>query len=526
MRVLFIDIDTLRPDHMGCYGYHRNTTPNIDVVANEGMRFTNYYTPDAPCLPSRASLISGMFGIRHGAVGHGATAADRRLTGFAPASRNDDVASGSVPGATPQLTRDFRDPVDDHNFHNIFRKAGMHTASVSSFPERHSSWWFNAGLMEAHNLGQYGLESGEKVLPVALDWLDRKGADDNWYLHVHVWDPHTPYRAPEDFGEPFKDQPIKEWLTEAVFAQHKKHVGPHSILETGMFDDNVSVLDGQYCRQPGACETFDQYKKFLDGYDTGILYADYLMGQVFDKLKALGIYDDTAIIITSDHGENMGELGIYAEHGTADKATCNIPMILKWPGLTGGRVDNGLHYNIDLLPTLCDLLGVDSASHWDGLSYYEALTSSASGEQPDSLGATTTYAGPSACTGRPYLVVSQNAHVCQRSVVFDGWLYIRTIHDGYHLFDKEMLFHLETDPYEQFDLKAQHPEICAQGAKYILDWQEDQMAKNPQHPDPMWTVMSEGGPFHTQVPLGPYIERLKATGRAEGAKQLVEKYLK
>ena len=74
MRVLFVDIDTLRPDHMGCYGYSRNTTPNFDKVAEEGVRFDEYYCSDAPCLPSRAALISGMFGIHNGAVGHGGTA--------------------------------------------------------------------------------------------------------------------------------------------------------------------------------------------------------------------------------------------------------------------------------------------------------------------------------------------------------------------------------------------------------------------------------------------------------------------
>ena len=69
MNVLFIDIDTLRPDHMGCYGYGRNTTPNIDAIAREGVRFDNYYCSDAPCLPSRAALVSGTFGIKNGVAG-------------------------------------------------------------------------------------------------------------------------------------------------------------------------------------------------------------------------------------------------------------------------------------------------------------------------------------------------------------------------------------------------------------------------------------------------------------------------
>ena len=81
MRILIFDLDTLRPDHLSCYGYHRNTSPNIDRIASEGVRFDNYYTPDAPCLPSRAALVTGMPGIHNGAVGHNGTCADLRLEG-------------------------------------------------------------------------------------------------------------------------------------------------------------------------------------------------------------------------------------------------------------------------------------------------------------------------------------------------------------------------------------------------------------------------------------------------------------
>ena len=81
MRILFLDLDTLRPDHLGCYGYRRDTSPNIDRIAAGGTRFDNYYCSDAPCLPSRAALISGQFGIHSGVVGHGGTAADMRIVG-------------------------------------------------------------------------------------------------------------------------------------------------------------------------------------------------------------------------------------------------------------------------------------------------------------------------------------------------------------------------------------------------------------------------------------------------------------
>lgn len=483
MRILFIDIDTLRPDHMGCYGYMRNTTPNIDSIAEDGIRFDNYYCSDAPCLPSRAALVSGMFGIRNGAVGHGGTAADRRLTGE---------------------PRGFRDYVDDGCLHNIFRHAGMHTASISTFAERHSSWWFNAGFNECYNVGKTGMESGEEVLPVVLDWLDRNEGKDNWYLHIHLWDPHTPYRAPKEFGNPFENEPFDEgWLTEDIVKKHLEHVGPHCLNELNMFDDGTYE---QYPRMPGKAENFSEVRRVIDGYDCGVRFADELIGKVIAKLREQGIYDDMAIILSSDHGENMGELGIYGEHATADEPTCHIPFIMKWPGGVKG-VDKGFHYSLDLLPTMAELLNAKKYDHWDGESYAKAVTD---GED---------------CS-RDSLVVSQMAHVCQRSARFGDWLYIRTVHDGFHLFDDEMLFNIKNDPHEQFDVKEENPLVCAQGAKIILDWHDEMMKKSDSEIDPMWTVMREGGPEHTRGYLDDYLKRLEATGRSEGAEKLRKKYKK
>lgn len=480
MRILFIDIDTLRPDHMGCYGYDRNTTPNIDRIAEDGIKFSNYYCSDAPCLPSRASLVSGMFGIRNGAVGHGGTCGDMRLYG-------------------PE--RGFTSPFDENNFHNIFRRAGYKTASVSTFPERHSSWWFNAGFNETYNVGGRGMESGEEVLPVALDWLERHRDEDHWFLHVHLWDPHTPYRAPESFGNPFEDSPLHTWIDEKEFAHHLEHVGPHCINEINMYDD---AENPHYPRHPGAIRHFDELKRVFNGYDTGVLFADHLVGQIIDKLKQYHIYEDTAIIVTSDHGENIGELGLYAEHGTADHNTCHIPMILKWPGCQKGFTDDELHYSLDLVPTMAELCQVDPCDNWDGQSYIKTLLT---GEKQ----------------GRESLVLSQMAHVCQRSARFDDWLYIRTYHDGYHLFDDEMLFHIGNDPHEMHDVKEQYPEICAKGAKIILDWQDQMMQKSDCIIDPLWQVLSEGGPFHARGHLEEYSKRLEQTGRKSGAEILRQK---
>jgi choline-sulfatase len=474
MRILYIDIDSCRPDHLGCYGYHRNTSPHIDALARESVRFTNYYCSDAPCLPSRTALYTGMFGIHSGVVGHGGTAADVFLQG---------------PG------RQFRDRIELQSLPTTLQRAGYHTTQISPFGQRHAARQFYAGFHEIHNTGKGGMESAEVVTPLVMKWMDDRARRDSWFLHLNYWDPHTPYRVPMEYGEPFADEPLPAWLTDEVWQQHLKMVGPHKAQEINMYDDkDPSSWFGPAPRQPGSLRTKADLRRMIDGYDTGIRYVDDQIGMIVAKLKAEGVYDETAIIISADHGENQGELGIYGEHGTADQATCRVPLIVKWPGCRAGTVDEGLHYNIDLAPTMAELLGYDRQPCWDGQSMAGSLKTGAD-------------------TGREQLVVSQCAHVCQRSVRFGPWLYMRTYHDGYHLFPKEMLYQVEEDPHEQHDLAESRPDLCREGAWRLLQWQEEMMATSTTNVDPLWTVMREGGPFHARGRLAEYCLYLEKTGR-------------
>lgn len=486
MRVLMFDIDTLRSDHLGCYGYKRNTSPTIDQIAKEGVRFDDYYCPNAPCLPSRASLITGQYGIRTGVVGHGGTAADLRLQG---------------------KPRSFTDDFSENGLFMQFRRAGFHTVSFSTFAERHSSWWFNAGFNECYNVGGRGGESAEKVTPHVLDWIERNGDSDNWFMHVHFWDPHTPYRAPAEFGNPFKDEPLSDnWIDEKIFAEHQKHIGPHGVNEINMWNDDTFP---QWPRHPGKITSMDEVKEFIDNYDCGIRYTDDNIKMILDLLKEKGLYgEDLAIIVTSDHGENMGELGIYGEHATADEPTCHIPMIIKWPNGMKDFVAKGFHDNVDLLTTVKELFNTPTfLNHYqyDGVSYAKTLLT---GED---------------CS-RDSLVLTQCCHVCQRSARFDDYVYIRTIHGGFHLFPKEMLFNVKEDPHQLHNLADEHPELCAKGAKIVADWVDEMLKKSDYPIDPMWTVMKEGGPEHSRGALPAYKERLKATGREYGIPLLEEMY--
>lgn len=232
------------------------------------------------------------------------------------------------------------------------------------------------------------------------------------------------------------------------------------------------------------------------------------LGLLFDKLREQGIYDDMAIIISSDHGEDLGEMGSYCEHGEADCITTHIPLIIKWPGCAKNTVSHGFHYNLDLLPTLVDLLGgvppftcnpvVGNPNPvvYDGESYADCVHTGQDG-------------------GRDYLVVSQCAHVCQRSVRFGDYMYIRTYHDGYHLTPGEELFNVKEDPHEIHDLAEEKPELCWRAAWYLEHWVADNMLSNiyNYHEDPLWNVIAEGGPFHCRGYLKDYCKRLEDTGR-------------
>lgn len=480
MRILYIDIDSLNPLHLGCHGYPRNTSPHIDFLAKEGVRFTNCHTSDAPCLPSRTALYTGQFGIHTGVVGHGGTAAE-------------PFSEGSARG--------FKDRWETGNLAVRLQQAGFHTAMISPFARRHAARHVYAGFSEIHATSEGGWETADTIAPLVRDWLNKRATEDQWFLHLNFWDPHTPYRTPAHYPNPFQEDPVPDWLTPERWRDHLNRVGPHKPQEVVGFHDRIPAVWPAHHRQPGALRTWDALKQMFDGYDTGIRYVDDAIGEILEQLRQAGVYEETAIIISADHGENMGELGIYGEHGTADAATCRVPMIIKWPGGRQGVVAEGLHYGLDLAPTLAELLGFDPNPDWDGKSFAPTLLNGVD-------------------CARDYLVVSQCAHVCQRSVRFGPWLYMRTYHDGFHLFPREMLFNLADDPHEQEDLASTHPEVCHEAMARLLEWHDACMLSSTTNIDPLWTVMREGGPYHARGRLADYCEYLRETGRAWAVEEL------
>lgn len=482
MRLLYIDIDTLRPDHLGCYGYHRDTSPSIDALAADSVRFEQVHASDVPCLPSRTALLTGRFGIHNGVVNHGGTDADPVIDG---------------------ADRRFWSRLHQESFPSQLKGAGMKTASISSFAQRHSAFHWYAGFDEAINVGKFGLETADEVWSLASDWLRRNGSSDDWFLHVHMWDPHTPYRAPAAYGEPFAQDPLPGWLTEDKRRAHWQGCGPHSAQECGGFAPNPK-LSKAFPRQPQQIADMAAVRRMFDGYDTGVRMADEYVGRLLELLAELGVDGETAVMLSSDHGEALGELNVYGDHQAADAITTRIPLLLRWPGIEPA-VRGGLHYQIDVSATLLELLGVTVPGRWHGRGFADALRS---GE----------------ASGRDALVVSQAAWACQRGVRFEDYVYIESRHDAYHLWSDPMLFDLRSDPHEEHDLAAERPQVVARGAALLRDWLDEYLPGAARGRDPHANVMAEGGPFHVRGRLPTYLERLRDTGREALAAELEQRW--
>ena len=477
MRIVYLDIDTLRADHLGCYGYGRSTTPNLDRLAQDSVLFERCYASDVPCLPSRTALFSGRFGTSTGVVSHGGTAADPIVEG---AGRGFFSLLGKT--AWPAL----------------MRKQGLRTASISSFAARHSAHHFCAGLDELISPGKLGLENADEVCAMAIDWIERHRDLPAWFLHVQLWDPHTPYRAPETFGEPFASAALPKWLSDEVRGRHFAGCGPHSAQEAVGFSTDYPF--GAYPRQPRSMPSMREVRAMFDGYDTGVRFADEQLGKLFARLRELGLDDQTAIVVSADHGETLGELNVYGDHHTADEHTAHVPCLLRWPGL-GPRRFQSLCYQVDVAATVIDLLGGSIPPTWDGTSMANALRSGAD-------------------VARAELVITQGAWTCQRAVRWDRWLAIATLHDGYHDYPRWMLFDVVSDPHEQHDLAQDEPEMIRLAASKLERWQAAAVQRNSSGTDPLQTVLAEGGPWHTRGRLAVYLERLRSTGRATLAERL------
>jgi arylsulfatase A-like enzyme len=395
MRILIIDIDSLRPDHLGCYGYGRET---IDAIANAGVRFDECYASDTPCLPSRTALATCRFGAKTGVVTH-----------FGSGQRYDDPGDGHDP-----------DPERNLGFRQLLEH-GIHTTTITSFAQRHLAYHFTGSFQEhiqpSAMSGLVADEDADDVTPVATDWLERHADEDDWLLHVNYWDAHHPYSGIEPFVDVVRESgPPASWPDQDAIDAQQGMTGPRTadLWPTPEAYDNPK-FDPLYedWSFPDDISDRETVEHLMDGYDAAIRKVDAEVEKLLTKLEREGIREETAIVITGDHGEAFGEHGIYVEHAMPHTACQHVPLVLSWPGVTDGNesvVDEFVH-QFDLIPTICELCDVPVPDGWDAESFTPALK----GE---------------AFEGREYLVCGHGIYTFGRALYTDDWVYIRLLHPG------------------------------------------------------------------------------------------------
>jgi len=299
--VVLISIDTCRADHLGCYGYSRNTSPNIDALAKEGVLFNHAVASVPITLPSHSTMLTGTSPLYHKVHDNSSYHLAESNVTLAEILKDNGFATGAVIGAFVLdsqfgLAQGF-DTYDDH-----------------FLEKRKEQFFFNE-------------RDGKEVTMASGKWLERN-RNKKSFLFVHYYDPHLPFILHEDFTFSFMP----------------------------------------FVRLP------------KDHYDSEIAYVDYYIGTIIKKLKDLGIYDKTLLIVTSDHGEGFNQHfelthGFFVYHDTL-----HVPLVIKVPGGAEGRKINEVVGLVDIVPTICGLLGIELPSQVRGVDlsghFFESEVSS------------------------------------------------------------------------------------------------------------------------------------------------------
>ena len=356
VNVLFVTLDQFRADCLSVAGHPLVETPNLDRLAASGVRFAAHFGQAAPCAPGRASLYTGLYQMNHRVVANGTPLEDRfdnvarlaRRAGYAPAlfgytdqgvdpSLADDpddprldAWEGVLPGFDPVLHLD-----DDLVGWLAWLEAqGYGTfepdRALSTEPERPAEASVSAFLSDA-----------------LIDWIDRQ--DGPWFAHASYLRPHPPYAAagpwstrysPDDVGTPLAADP-----------------GIHPLVDVAR---TVPV-----CAAPADPAAMAHLRAQYFGM---VSEVDSQLGRVLDHLEATGQGRDTLVVVTADHGEQLGDHGLIQKVGFYEP-TYAIPCIIRVPGEAApGRVVEAFTEAVDLFPTIAELLGAEVPSPCDGVS--------------------------------------------------------------------------------------------------------------------------------------------------------------
>jgi arylsulfatase A-like enzyme len=322
--IVLVVVDTLRADHVGGYGYERDTTPTIDGWMRQGVRFDAAIAPSSWSAPSHTTIITGALPTRHQVMGWGqAIAAD---------------------------VRPMAAVLSDH---------GYATGLFSSHFALHVAVAGITQGLDAQLVTRN--EDDERVLAEAAAWV--RTARQPYFLYLCLMTPHAPYnKYPASYDETlFTDMPLGG---EAVFP----FTGDAWIGRGGI---PRSVRLGSH----------DRLGFYVNRYDRSVRYADDLLGRFFDELRAADLLEDTIVVLTSDHGEGLGDHDAFAHELYLYDFLVRVPLIVAWPG----RIPAGQRWDAqvslaDIVPTALGLAAVPAPSQVDGRDLSQWLRS---GTRPD-----------------------------------------------------------------------------------------------------------------------------------------------
>lgn len=257
--VVVILMETLRPDHLGCYGYQRATSPNIDRLAAKGAVFENAFAQSSQSLISAASIFTGLYPPSHGVI-----RVDRRL--------NPDITTLAVE----------------------LKKHGYRTAAFTSGFFLNRGFGLGSGFEVYDDSKDFGTLAD--VVPGALKWL-RENKDIRFFLLIHGYDAHSPYRAPKEFLEKFA----------ALYAGPLSGVTLDYNLSDRIWRDGL-YGDFHLEKKVAALEKND-VDYIVSRYDGAILHADNSAGKLLDELEAHGLGDKTVVVFMSSAGEALMSTG-------------------------------------------------------------------------------------------------------------------------------------------------------------------------------------------------------------------------
>ena len=317
--IILIGIDSLRADHMSCYGYHRQTTPFIDRFAEGGTLFEQTYSAHIPTTSAYTSMFTGLdcFGTQVVALRH--------KGGLRP---------------------------DMKTMAEIMRDEGYNTTCVG-FTGNPASRGFDTYL----DYAQWGswdegrCEKAQLLNDVALPELDRLVADDKpFFLFLRHMDPHAPYLPPTPFERIFYhgdecDPSNKSMEPVLSFKPFRDFLA--SWMPPGITDKDYVIAQ----------------------YDGAIAYMDACIQSIFTALEAHGIMDETIIVVNGDHGETLYDHECWFDHHGIYDTVLYVPLIIRYPGqIPAGKRVKGFNQHKDLLPTLMELAGIETGIAYNGRS--------------------------------------------------------------------------------------------------------------------------------------------------------------